>query len=443
MLRAAFHTLGCRLNQTESAIMAKGLENIGYQIIQETDKADLCVINTCTVTNQSNAKCRRRIRTIRKKNPNAIIAVVGCFSQIAAEQILEIGGVHLILGNEEKLNLHKYVPLTGIENEPVIHIGKISKTPFTIETIGQKLDSTRANLKVQDGCDFFCSFCVIPSARGRSRPREIENIRREAEELAGSGVKELVLTGVNIGTYQYQDIGFIKLLDLFESIEGIQRIRVSSVEPTTISEEIFPLMENRSSKILPYLHLPLQSTSDKILKLMRRRYIFEEYLDFINQAVEEVPDICVGSDIITGFPGESEEIFEETLQALENAPINYFHVFPYAERKGTSSEKMGHKIDGSTKSRRAALLRKLSNKKKSDFVQKFNGRVLNILFEKKVDDQWQGYSENYIRVAVKSDENLKNRIKAVRIQKSEEQLAYGQLVSCPINYATDFGNRKS
>jgi len=275
MLKAAFFTLGCRLNQTESAIMAKGLENAGYQIIQEQNDADLCVINTCTVTNQSDAKCRRRIRTIQRNNPTAVIAVVGCFSQIASEQILAIGGVHLILGNQEKLNLHKYVSSVTSADTPIIRIDKISKSPFSIETLGQHLDSTRANLKIQDGCDFICSYCIIPTARGRSRPRELEDIRQETQELAKIGVKEIILTGVNLGTYLYQGIDFLNLLDLFEEIDGIERVRISSIEPTTIGTEIFQLMRDDISKLLSYLHLPLQSVNDVILKKMRRRYTFQ------------------------------------------------------------------------------------------------------------------------------------------------------------------------
>lgn len=426
MLKAAFYTLGCRLNQTESAIMAKGLENAGYRIIQNINHADLCVINTCTVTNQSNAKCRRRIRTIQRKNPNAIIAVVGCFSQIASEQILDIGGVHLILGNQEKLNIHKYISQLDQTESPLICIDKISKDPFTIQTIGQHLESTRANLKVQDGCDFICSFCVIPSARGRSRPRELDNIRKEVEVLAGMGVKEIILTGVNIGTYQYQNTDFIKLLSIFESFESIKRVRISSIEPTTVGTEIFELMKDRNSKLVPYLHLPLQSGNDTILKQMRRRYTFREYSEYINQAVEAVPNICIGSDIIVGFPGETDEIFDETVQTLQQSHIHYFHVFPYAERKGTTSEKLLPKIPGNTITRRAAILRELNDRKKEEFYQRFKDKTLQVLFEKNTEkNQWQGYSENYIRVAVNSSSNLKNVIKPVKITHSEPSLAFG------------------
>lgn len=427
MLKAAFYTLGCRLNQTESAIMAKGLENSGYEIIDNQSKADLCVINTCTVTNQSNSKCRKKIRSIQKKNPHAIIAVVGCFSQIASEQITDIGGVHLVLGNAEKLKLHEYLGDLETATGPVIHVGKLSKTPFTIETIGQHLDSTRANLKVQDGCDFICSFCVIPSARGRSRPRTPENIREELQHLEDSGVKEIVLTGVNIGTYQYEQAGFIELLNIFEEYPGIRRVRISSIEPTTVGTEIFEWMKN-DSKLLPYLHLPLQSASDRILQKMRRRYSYSEYLDYITQAKKQVPNICIGSDVIVGFPGESDEVFEETFLALQKAPIDYFHVFPYAERKGTTSEKILPKITPNDIQRRASVLRKLSDQKRQNFIDAAQGNSLKVLFEKRYENgTWQGYSENYIRVEVDNKEDLKNQIKTVLITDSKEGIAIGQI----------------
>ena len=429
MPKAAFFTLGCRLNQTESAIMAKGLENIGYQITSDQDHADLCIINTCTVTNQSNAKCRKKIRSLQKKNPTAIIAVVGCFSQIASQEIEALGNVHLILGNEEKLNLHRYIENLDTANLPIVQVGKLSKTPFTIETIGQHLDSTRANFKIQDGCDFICSFCVIPSARGRSRARTPDNIREELKQLEADGVKEIILTGVNVGTYQYEKTNFLDLLEVFAEFDGIKRVRISSIEPTTIGTEIFEWMKN-GSQVLPYLHLPLQSANDEILNKMRRRYSITEYLDFVEEAIKSVPGICIGSDIIVGFPGESEEMFQETFQVLEKAPIHYFHVFPYAERLGTTSAKLQPKVPSQDLHRRALILRKLSDQKRESFVKQFHHKTVQVLFEKNVSgNQWQGYSENYIRVAVESPENLKNVIASVKITHSTGQLAFGNIVA--------------
>lgn len=428
MPKAAFYTLGCRLNQTESAIMAKGLEGVGYEIIKDPEEADLCVINTCTVTNQSDVKCRKSIRAIQKKNPGVQIAVVGCFSQISSQQIIDIGGVHIVLGNEEKLKLYEYVTEASHADAPIVRVSNLSREPFTISTIGQHLESTRANLKVQDGCDFICSFCIIPSARGRSRPRIPGNIREEVRALAQQGIKELVLTGVNIGTYRYHETGFLDLMAIFEAESGIQRVRISSIEPTTVGPEIFALMKDPASKLLPYLHLPLQSGCDDILKQMRRRYLLSEYKDFVLQALNEVPGICIGSDIIVGFPGETDEQFEQTRSVLTDLPVHYFHVFPFAVRKGTMAEKLKPRINGDIISRRVTVLRDLSDLKKDRFAGEFLGSDLRVLFEgRDKEGRWTGYSENYVRVAVKSEKNLKNQIESVRLTRVESGVASGEL----------------
>jgi len=408
--------------------MAKGLEGVGYEIIKDPEEADLCVINTCTVTNQSDVKCRKSIRAIQKKNPGVQIAVVGCFSQISSQQIIDIGGVHIVLGNEEKLKLYEYVTEASHADAPIVRVSNLSREPFSISTIGQHLESTRANLKVQDGCDFICSFCIIPSARGRSRPRIPGNIREEVRALAQQGIKELVLTGVNIGTYRYHETGFLDLMAIFEAESGIQRVRISSIEPTTVGPEIFALMKDPASKLLPYLHLPLQSGCDDILKQMRRRYLLSEYKDFVLQALNEVPGICIGSDIIVGFPGETDEQFEQTRSVLTDLPVHYFHVFPFAVRKGTMAEKLKPRINGDIISRRVTVLRDLSDLKKDRFAGEFLGSDLRVLFEgRDKEGRWTGYSENYVRVAVKSDKNLKNQIESVRLTRVESGVASGEL----------------
>lgn len=430
MRKAAFFTLGCRLNQTESSIMAKSLENEGYMITQEKEGLDLAVINTCTVTNQSDAKCRQTIRSIQKKNPEAMIAVVGCFSQVASQQILDIGGVDLVLGNEEKLNLYKYIAQAQASSVPVVSVEKISRKPFTIDTIGQHLGVTRANLKIQDGCSFVCSFCIIPFARGTSRSREVENIRQETQALADMGVKEIILTGVNIGTYQHQDTNFLSLLDLFEKVDGIERVRISSIEPTTVGREIFQRMADPSSKLVPYLHLPLQSANNEILRLMRRKYLIEEYEDFVLQAMEQIPRLCIGSDLIVGFPGESDDCFADTFETLQRLPVHYFHVFPYAERQGTQSVKLPNQVPPPIATRRAASLRELSNQKKETYTKQFIGQELSVLFEgNQGGTQWHGYTDNYIRVAVDSNQTLKNEIRQVRLSSQKSGIAQGELIN--------------
>lgn len=429
MPKAAFYTFGCRLNQTESAIMAKGLEIIGYDIVTDTDSADLCVINTCTVTNQSDNKCLKKIRSVQNNNPNAIIAIVGCFSQVSSQRLLELGGIHLILGNDNKFELHKYVSNIKPSDKPVIKITPLSKKPFKIDTIGQHLKSTRVNIKIQDGCDFICSYCLIPTARGRSRSREISNIKQEVVEMAKMGVKEIVLTGVNVGTFQYQNVDIMGLLDVLNAIDGIQRIRISSIEPTTVGPEIFELMKDPDHKLVPHLHLPLQSGNNTILKKMRRRYVFEDYREFVMSAVEKVPGICIGSDIIVGFPGETEEMFLETMNRLKEIPVHYFHVFSFAERQGTTAAKIEQKVPGHIIANRSGILRNLSNEKRADFMKQSLGKTLRVLFEgNNKGSQWQGYSENYIRVMVTSDKNLKNEIKPVRISKFATGFAHGKII---------------
>ena len=428
MPTAVFYTLGCRLNQTESAIMARSLENAGYRIVENGQQADLCVLNTCTVTNRSDSKCRRSIRGIVKNNPHALIAVVGCFSQLESERIRNLGGVDIILGNREKLHLSRYVERAKKSREPIVEVGAISGNSFSIDTIGQHRNSTRANLKIQDGCNFRCSFCIIPSARGRSRSREIDNIRQEAWTLEAAGVKELVLTGVNVGTFWMGDTDIVALLELFEEMEGIRRVRISSIEPTTVGTEIFPLMQSKGSKLVPHLHLPLQSGCDRILKAMRRRYAAAEYAAYVEEAKRNVPNFCIGSDVIVGFPGETEEMFEETVRLLRCLPLHYFHVFPYAERRGTKSAEMADRVPGDAISRRAAVLRNLSEQKKAAFVDGFVGKSLEVLFEGNAKgDIWSGYTENYIRVAVESTTPLQNQLLEVTITESKNGQAVGRI----------------
>ncbi|MDH5560281.1 MAG: tRNA (N(6)-L-threonylcarbamoyladenosine(37)-C(2))-methylthiotransferase MtaB [Deltaproteobacteria bacterium] len=430
MRKALFYTLGCRLNQSETAIMARALESRGYRLTQKNTGVDLCVINTCTVTNQSDQKCRQVIRSLQKKNPQALFAVVGCFSQMAKDDIINIGGVKLIIGNQEKLNLHRYLDQAEASEEPLVVMEPLSKDPFSIETIGQSLLTTRANLKVQDGCDFLCSFCVIPFARGRSRSRDPENIRREVLFLAEKGIKEVVLTGVNIGTYTHQEKDFYYILDLLQSVEGIKRVRISSIEPTTVGSEIFALMKDTSHKLLPYLHIPLQTPHDGILERMKRKYCYAEFLEYIEKALDEVPGIGIGSDVLTGFPGEGQEEFESVLKRLSETPLHYFHVFPYAERKGTVSERLNGKIDKRIISERVELLRLLSDKKKQVFIKGFLNRTLKVLFESTKDDQsWHGYSENYIKVEVNSAQSLQNQILPVRVLEVGNGFLKGEILN--------------
>lgn len=425
-MKASLHTLGCRLNQSESAIIAKNLELQGYEISGDDCGLDLCVINTCTLTRESDAKSRQTIRQFRKKNPDALIAVIGCYPQIAEKEIEAIDGVDLIIGNNEKLNLHKYLSRAKKSVKPIIVTGPIAKVNFTIETTEQSRLTTRANIKIQDGCDFACSYCIIPKARGRARSREWKNIREEARKLGAMGSKELVLTGVNIGAYKDANLGLTELINVLNEVPGIERIRISSIEPTTVDERLFAMMRDPENKLVPFLHLPVQSASDIILKKMRRHYVFSEYLDFLRAAIDSVPGICLGSDVMVGFPGEEEENFAETLQNLETAPVHFLHVFPYSERPGTSAEKLPNKIEKKIISRRSQILRELSFQKRNEFMQSFVGKELEVLFEEQTSEGlWKGYSENFIRVGVVSEQELKNEIVTVMIERIESNEARG------------------
>ena len=427
--KAFITTLGCRLNQSESSIIAKNLEIKGYRISELSEKNDLCVINTCTVTANSDAKCRQTIRSLQRKNPNALIAVIGCFSQMGSQEIKKIGGIDLIVGNQKKLHLHEFLDEVLNSDETVIKIDKIEKTPFSINAIGQTLKTTRANLKIQDGCDFICAFCIIPFARGRSRSRVFENLIDEAIKLSEMGIKEIILTGVNIGTYEYKNKNLFDILDQLEKTKGIERIRISSIEPTTITSYVFSYMKDPQSKVLPYLHIPVQSASDSILLSMRRKYKYKEFFKFISEAIEKVPRICIGSDVMVGFPGETDQMFQQTIENLRSSPLHYFHVFPYSERKSTRSEKLGGKVSQETITHRAIKLRDLSDFKKAKFIGSQRKKIFKVLFEE-IDSQNmnQGYTENYVRVKVQHSENLKNQILETKITGVNLNFATGELL---------------
>ncbi len=428
MPKASFYTLGCRLNQTESNLMAQSLKGIGYEITSFKGGADLCVINTCTVTGQSDQKSRQSIRAIQRANPGALIAVVGCMSQMLGEELFEIGGVDLILGTSEKMELASFVQKLQAGAEPIVAAGPIAKGAFTIDLQGQHLLQTRANLKIQDGCDFLCSFCIIPQARGRSRSRKLDNLLAEAEGLLRSGVKEMVLTGVNLGEYHDSGLDLLSLTDRLAGL-GVPRIRISSVEPTTLSEGVFERMKDPRHPLLPYLHLPLQAAQDRILTLMRRRYNFAQYAKFIEKAINLVPNLGLGTDLLTAFPGETAEEFEQGFARVRELPFQYFHVFPYARREGARSAGMVGEVPADEVATRVERLRDLSDQKREAFARSQVGQGLEVLFEGKNPHQhWQGYAGNFLRVQVKTGEALTNQIQLVTVEKVEQNKAWGRIV---------------
>lgn len=408
--RASLHTLGCRLNQSETTLLAEKLRSEGYQLVPFGDPADLAIINTCTVTHDADAKSRKMVRQFIRTNPGAYLAVVGCYAQMGAQSLAAIPGVDLIVGSQEKLNVLDYVK-QGKNPQPLIVRDSIHREDFEIEVLsGLRPLTHRANLKIQDGCDFMCSFCIIPFARGRARARALPNLLEEARLLVARGARELILTGVNIGTYAWNGAGIVEVVDALDEIAGLDRIRISSIEPTTIPETLFDRMKAADHALVPYLHIPLQSGSNAILEAMRRRYTREEFLAFIHRAHEAVPDIGIGTDIMAGFPGETDQDFEDTCDVLWRSPLFYAHVFKYSERSGTATTRMAGKVPPGLMNERSARLRKLSAEKTRLFQEHHLGREVEVLFETCEAGLWSGYTPNFLRVAVESRNHLGNQL---------------------------------
>lgn len=415
--RAAIHTLGCRLNQSESVILSEQLQAAGYEIVPFDETADLGIVNTCTVTREADAKSRKAIRNFVRRNPQAFVAVIGCYSQMDSGLLSQIEGVDLIIGNQEKLNLLEYIGPTKNDSALIVR-DQIQRDDFTIQTAGLDTLHRRMNLKIQDGCDFMCTFCIIPFARGRARSRQFADLYREANELVDRGAKELVLTGVNIGTYDYDGMHVADVVDKLNDIAGLERIRISSIEPTTVPHDLFAMMADDSHALVPYLHLPLQSGSNTVLKRMKRLYTREEYLDELQAAVEAVPGIGLGSDIMVGMTGETDDEFEETRDLLERSPLHYAHVFKYSDREGAAAARHTDKVDPTTKNRRGAVIRHLSAQKLQGLHNEHVGRGHSVLFEQQEGAYWTGYTENYIRVATRSDAILENTVHRVVIDET-------------------------
>lgn len=427
-MKASLHTLGCRLNQAETAIIAKNLNEAGFEIVEFGEESDLTVINTCTVTEQADSKCRQAVRKTIKKNPDTFVAVVGCYAQIAVDTIKEIDGVDLIVGNEHKLKIVEYLDGLDKKDSPlIIHSPKISREDFTIESHGLYDNSTRANLKIQDGCNFVCAFCIIPKARGPARSRKLDDIIKEARILADLGHKELVITGVNIGTYQSRGHTIIDVVNKIEKIENVQRIRISSIEPTTISEKlIYKIAE--SKKMCKHLHIPLQSGDDKILSAMRRKHTVKEFIEFVEFVNKTIPEVGIGTDVMVGFPGEGREEFINTKKILADLPISYFHVFTYSDREGTSSVKMTNKVDYHDKKERTRILIEQGKRKKYAFYEKFLGREMDVLFEQRnKSGNWTGYTSNYLSVGIMSADDLHNQFLSVKLVENNGDIIKGNI----------------
>ena len=423
MKKVAFYTLGCKLNFAETSTIARSFEEDGYIRVDFDDPADIYVINTCSVTENADKQFKQIVRKALKTNPKAFLAAVGCYAQLKPEELASVDGVDLVLGAKEKFNITQYIDDLTKNNEGVVHSCEIAETDFYVGSysIG---DRTRAFLKVQDGCDYKCTYCTIPMARGISRSDTIENILSNAKKISDKGIKEIVLTGVNIGDYGKGEFGnkkhehtFLELVQALDKVEGIERLRISSIEPNLIKDETIDFIA-QSNSFVPHFHIPLQSGSNEILKKMKRRYLRELYVSRVAKIREVMPDACIGVDVIVGFPGETDEHFLETYHFLNELDISYLHVFTYSERDNTEAVLIDGVVPDAVRAKRSKMLRGLSAKKRNAFYESQLGKEKTVLFE---SDNKQGYihgfTENYVKVKAPWDPALVNTLHKVKLTK--------------------------
>lgn len=427
--RIAFYTFGCRLNQSETAVIQNGFSADQYTVVDFREPADIVVINTCTVTENGDADTKRLVQKINRISPKARIALIGCQAQIQKEKLTTLPNVRWIVGNGKKMELSTLLSEQPHPGSPVVLTPTIERQEFTMPFAGVDRSHTRANIKIQDGCDDFCSFCEIPYARGRARSRKFEDILIECRALVAAGYKEIVVTGINIGTYSQNKKTIPDVIEAMEQIDGLERIRISSIEPTTIPVPLIKKMARRS-KLCRYLHIPLQSGSDFILKLMKRKYTSRQYDERIRMAVDIVPEICIGTDVIVGFPGETAEHFQETAENLRQWPVHYFHVFSYSERTMSQSKHLRGKIPSQEIASRSGILRSLSLRKRRMFQENLLGTIQNVLFEDAHNGYWRGLTDNYIRVKVRSLENLANQIRKIKLLNVDGREVEGSGLPC-------------
>ena len=414
-MKVAFKTLGCKLNYSETSSISREFVKKGYEKVSFDDASDIYVINTCSVTQNADKEFKYLVNKVKRKNPNSSVVAIGCYAQLKPKKISEIPGVDLVLGADKKFDILNYLNLEDQDNNN-IHSCEINSVDFFKSSYSLG-DRTRSFLKVQDGCDYKCTYCTIPQARGKSRSGTISEILDNVKHLVASGVKEIVLTGVNIGDYGIFDIktkkretNFYELISNIDLIPDLNRVRISSIEPNLLSDEIIQFVHN-SNSFVKHFHIPLQSGSDKILKLMKRRYLKNLYISRINKIKKLMPDCCIGVDVIVGFPGETEEDFNETYEFLKALNISYLHVFSYSERDNTESLKINHKIPKKIRATRSQILRKLSEKKKMNFYKSNINQIRPVLFESKNYDGYiYGYTDNYVRVKTLWSKNLVDNV---------------------------------
>ena len=424
--RIAFHTMGCKLNFSESSTISRDIIGQGFEQVAYQSEADIYVLNTCSVTENADKEARKLIRQAKRRNPNSSIVVIGCYAQLKPNEIAAMDGVDIVLGTEEKFNLINHlnnIDLNGgmkIIQSDIDHINSFAPSYSSGER-------TRSFLKIQDGCDYTCSFCIIPLARGRSRNNTIESTMKTAQEVAGTNTREIVLTGVNIGDFgKGSKETFFDLMIKLNKLEGIDRIRISSIEPNLLTDQIIEYCA-KSKKFMPHFHLPLQSGSNKILRKMKRRYRKENYEARVKKIKSNIPDACVGADVIVGFPGETEDDFLETYNFLNELDISYLHVFTFSERSNTVAVEMGEVVPKEIKAERSKMLHILSDKKRRYFNDQFINKNRPVLFENKKNGKILGHTDNYIQVKAKTGTNFINTIQDVKLIENHNTFVIGDI----------------
>ncbi|GGD29497.1 tRNA (N(6)-L-threonylcarbamoyladenosine(37)-C(2))-methylthiotransferase MtaB [Flavobacterium orientale] len=424
--KVAFYTLGCKLNFSETSTIARNFQQEGFERVDFEEVADIYVINTCSVTDNADKQFKQIVKKALKHNDKAFIAAVGCYAQLKPEELAAVDGVDLVLGATEKFKITDYLNDLSKNDMGEVHSCEIEEANFYVGSysIG---DRTRAFLKVQDGCDYKCTYCTIPLARGISRSDELQNVLNNAKEISQQGIKEIVLTGVNIGDYGKGEFGnkkhehtFLELVQALDEVEGIERLRISSIEPNLLKNETIDFV-SKSRTFVPHFHIPLQSGSNDILKKMKRRYLRELYIDRVNKIREVMPDACIGVDVIVGFPGETDEHFLETYHFLNDLDISYLHVFTYSERDNTEAAEMENVIPANVRSKRSKMLRGLSVKKRRAFYESQLGTTRTVLFEAENKEGYiHGFTENYVKIKTPWNPELSNTLHEIKLTKIDE-----------------------
>jgi threonylcarbamoyladenosine tRNA methylthiotransferase MtaB len=415
--KVAFYTLGCKLNFSETSTISRLFEDAGFAKVGFEEHPDVYVINTCSVTENADKKCKQLVKRAKKINPDSFVVIVGCYAQLKPTEIAKINGVNMVLGANEKFNILEHLDkIDQNTEETIVSFDNIKETKEFVPSYSFG-DRTRSFLKVQDGCDYFCTFCTIPLARGKSRNATIEETVLEAKKIAETNIREVVLTGVNIGDFgQGGDENFYQLIQALDKVDGIDRYRISSIEPNLLSNEIIDFCLSKSKRFVPHFHIPLQSGSDRILRLMRRKYERALYAERVQQIKSLRSDACVGVDVIVGFPGETDEDFMETIGFLKDMDISYLHVFTYSERANTGAPKLGEAVPMEMRRERSKQLHLLSDRKKRQFYSENVGSVRSVLFEQEEDEGiMYGFTENYVKVKYNYQPELVNTFQSIKL----------------------------